>query len=116
MQEKAYEMTLLFDFYGGLLTEKQRHYFDRYYNEDLSLAEIAELEGISRQGVRDLIVRASLTLQDTEDKLGFVKRHIRQSSVLDQLESILKKLKEYPAHEVQGLAEDAYIELQLLKE
>ena len=58
MSGKTLEMTMLFDFYGDMLTEKQREYFDLYYNEDLSLGEIASNVGISRQGVRDIIVRA----------------------------------------------------------
>ena len=55
MKGKPLEMSLLFDFYGETLTEKQRELFDLYYNEDLSLAEIAEHAGITRQGVRDSI-------------------------------------------------------------
>ena len=57
MKGKPLEMSLLFDFYGETLTEKQRELFDLYYNEDLSLAEIAEHAGITRQGVRDSIKR-----------------------------------------------------------
>ena len=58
MKNQTYRMTMLFDFYGELLTDRQKEFFDLYYNEDLSLAEIAENAGISRQGVRDVIVRA----------------------------------------------------------
>ena len=64
--EEAVLRTMLFDFYGELLTEKQREYFDLHYNEDLSLAEIAALTGISRQGVWDIIRRAEATLRDIE--------------------------------------------------
>ena len=56
--EEALLRTMLFDFYGELLTDKQRQYFDLHYNEDLSLAEIAQSEGITRQGVWDIIRRA----------------------------------------------------------
>ena len=62
--------TMLFDFYGELLTDKQREYFDLHYNEDLSLAEIAALTGISRQGVWDIIKRAEATLKEIEAKTG----------------------------------------------
>ena len=62
MKGKPLEMSLLFDFYGETLTEKQRELFDLYYNEDLSLAEIAEHAGITRQGVRDSIKRAEHAL------------------------------------------------------
>ena len=58
MKNQTYRMTMLFDFYGEVLTDRQKEFFDLYYNEDLSLAEIAENSGISRQGVRDVIVRA----------------------------------------------------------
>ena len=57
MKATPLEMSLLFDFYGETLTEKQRELFDLYYNEDLSLSEIAEHAGITRQGVRDSIKR-----------------------------------------------------------
>ena len=65
MKNKPLEMCLLFDFYGEMLTEKQKETFDLYYNEDLSLAEISEHVGITRQGVRDIIVRAERTLELT---------------------------------------------------
>lgn len=79
MKEKSYEMTMLFDFYGDILTEKQRELFDLYYNEDLSLAEISEHLGITRQGVRDGIVRAEEIIKDFEKKLGLVARFGRIS-------------------------------------
>ena len=58
VKNQTFRMTMLFDFYGEILTERQKEFYDLYYNEDLSLAEIAENYGISRQGVRDVIVRA----------------------------------------------------------
>ena len=69
----------------GRLTEKQKELFDLYYNEDLSLAEIAEHAGISRQGVRDAIVRSETILRDTEDKLGLVKKYGSYESKLDEI-------------------------------
>ncbi len=57
MKNQTYRMTMLYDFYGELLTDRQKEFFDLYYNEDLSLAEIAENAGISRQGVRDQVNR-----------------------------------------------------------
>lgn len=75
MKGKPLEMSLLFDFYGETLTEKQRELFDLYYNEDLSLAEIAEHAGITRQGVRDSIKRAEHALGEMEEKLGLVARY-----------------------------------------
>ena len=95
MKNQAYRMTMLYDFYGELLTDRQKEFFDLYYNEDLSLAEIAENYGISRQGVRDVIVRAEGIMTEMEDKTGIIKRfHLMQgqlasaSADLDQILSI----------------------------
>ena len=74
MKNQAYRMALLFDFYGDMLTDRQKEFFDLYYNEDLSLAEIAENYGITRQGVRDVIVRAEAYLTEIEDKTGLIRR------------------------------------------
>lgn len=65
---------LLLDFYGSLLSDRQREVISLYYEEDLSLAEIAESEGITRQGVRDAIKKAENILIETEEKLGLAKR------------------------------------------
>ena len=85
MKLKSVDMYLLFDFYGEVLTEKQRELFDLYYNEDLSLAEISENVGITRQGVRDAIVRAEGTLREMEEKLGFVARYGKIQTKLEKL-------------------------------
>ena len=66
---KNLEIALLFDFYGDMLTEKQRDVVELYYDNDLSLSEIAENEGITRQGVRDSIKRAEAQLLEMEDRL-----------------------------------------------
>lgn len=71
---KNLEIAYLLDFYGDMLTEKQRNAIDLYYNDDLSLAEIAEASDISRQGVRDNIKRAEQILTELENKLGLAKR------------------------------------------
>ena len=85
--EEAVLRTMLFDFYGELLTEKQREYFDLHYNEDLSLAEIAALTGISRQGVWDIIRRAEATLRDIEAKTGLVARFRARREALSGVEA-----------------------------
>ena len=77
MELSTLTRTLLFDTYGDMLTEKQRLCFDLRYNQDLSLGEIAELEGISRQAVRDNVVRTEALLQDMEQKIGAVARLTR---------------------------------------
>ena len=71
---EALEMTLLFDYYGELLTEKQRACVDMRSNQDLSLGEIAQELGISRQGVYDNLSRAEALLRNMEEKTGFVRR------------------------------------------
>ncbi len=74
MKNQAYRMTMLFDFYGDLLTDRQKEFYDLYYNDDLSLAEIAENYDITRQGVRDIIVRAERTLEEVEEQTGLIRR------------------------------------------
>ncbi len=71
---KNLDMIMLLDFYGDMLTEKQRDFISFYYNDDLSLAEIAENVGITRQGVRDAIKRAESQLIEMEERVGFVAR------------------------------------------
>ena len=74
MFEKNMNISFLLDFYGDVLTEKQMEILDLYYNEDLSLAEIAESNGLTRQGVRHVIKKAEDTLTDLESKLGLANR------------------------------------------
>ena len=74
--EKNLNVSILLDFYGAMLTEKQREAVEYYYNDDLSLSEIADNQGISRQGVRDVIVRAEAIMTDLEDKTGLMKRFL----------------------------------------
>lgn len=93
MKNQTYRMTMLFDFYGELLTQRQREFFDLYYNEDLSLAEIAENAGISRQGVRDVIVRAEAAMQEVEDKTGIIKRFEAQRPHLDAIQAAADEVK-----------------------
>ena len=93
MKGKPLEMSLLFDFYGETLTEKQRELFDLYYNEDLSLAEIAEHAGITRQGVRDSIKRAEHALREMEDKLGLVARYGGTERCAEELMREVERLR-----------------------
>ncbi len=87
MKNQAYRMALLYDFYGDMLTDRQKEFYDLYYNEDLSLAEIAENYGITRQGVRDVIVRAEAILTELEDKTGIIKRFHRMQEQFAQMET-----------------------------
>lgn len=85
----------LFDFYGDLLTENQANVIDLYYNEDLSLAEIAEPAGISRQGVRDAIVRGEHQLKEFEEKLGLVKKFYAILSQIEKIKNDIEKIQKY---------------------
>ena len=85
--------SILLDFYGALLTEKQRECYDLHYNEDLSLSEIAEQCGISRQGVWDNIRRAEATMQETEEKTGLIRRVTELERELERLRGELDRLR-----------------------
>ncbi len=109
MEDKTLEMTMLFDFFGDLLTEKQREYFYLYYNEDLSLSEIAENAGITRQGVRDIIVRAEKTLRDTEEKTGIIKRFNEMNARLEDAKKSILAIKDLSDHEDIGCLADSVL-------
>lgn len=87
MELNTLTRTLLFDTYGEMLTEKQRLCFDLRFNQDLSLGEIGELEGISRQAVRDNIVRSENQLLEMEEKIGAVRRQM----VMEEAEVVLRE-------------------------
>lgn len=84
--------SMMFDFFGELLTDKQREYFDLHYNEDFSLAEIAEQTGTSRQAVWDTIRRADATLREMEEKTGVVSRFLDMQRTLMTMEKNLSEL------------------------
>ena len=81
---RRFELSWLMAFYGGMLTEKQREVLTLHCEEDLSLGEIAQEAGISRQGVHDMITRASQKLLDMEEKLGVAARFARMQDGLEQ--------------------------------
>ena len=118
---QTYRITMLFDFYGEVLTPRQKEFFDLYYNEDLSLAEIAENYGISRQGVRDVIVRAEAIMTDLEDKTGLMKRFMlmqqQVQAILDAAEKIQTvNYRQYDNPELARLANEITRSAQALKE
>ncbi len=78
-------INVLLDFYGDMLTDKQRAFIEYYYFDDLSLAEIAENEGITRQGVRDAIKRAEGQLFEMEERLGLAKRFEEVRAGIDEI-------------------------------
>jgi len=93
MKNDTLKMTMLFDFFGELLTDKQREYFDLYHFEDFSLTEIAERAGISRQGVFDIIKRAENSLIDIENKTGVISKWLEVRADVEK--SISKDDKNY---------------------
>lgn len=90
--EKTLRMSLLFDFYGPLLTERQQDVFQMYFHEDLSLGEIAEQLDISRQAVYDLLKRASAILEDFEFKLALVAKHRERQEIYGKLLTLVADL------------------------
>lgn len=91
MFEKNLEIGYLLDFYGDVLSERKRTVLDYYYNDDLSLAEIAEEIGISRQGVRELIKKAGEELMFYEEKLGLAKRFQMLEEQTQELISLMEQ-------------------------
>ena len=121
MKNQTYRMTMLFDFYGDILTDRQRELFDLYYNEDLSLAEIAENCGISRQGVRDVIVRAEAAMNELEDKTGLVHRFLQMQQHVDAIADAARDIKtinyrQYENHRLEELADSIIAGAGVLKE
>lgn len=96
---KDLNVVLLLDYYGNLLPERQRVLVEYYYCDDLSLAEISETEGITRQGARDAIMRAVKKLNKLEETVGFVKKAVTIKSLLERYKATdsdydLEKLSE----------------------
>ena len=92
MNESRLMQSMLLDFYGELLTEKQRECYDLHVNEDLSLSEIAEQSGVSRQGVWDNIRRAEASLKEMEENTGLSRRVTETRSGLERLRGQLEAL------------------------
>ena len=87
--ESIEKISLLYDFYGRLLTEKQRQVMELYHEENLSLAEIAEEFGISRQGVHDTLKKAEHLLTEYEDKLGLVAKLMKSRHSIAEIDRII---------------------------
>ena len=116
MKNQAYRMTMLFDFFGDMLTERQKEVYDLYYNEDLSLSEISENLGISRQGVRDLIVRSERSLTELEDKTGIIKRFEAMRVHAEKLEQVANWAETISLSDGAEMAEYARAAAAALKE
>ncbi|MDD6175290.1 MAG: YlxM family DNA-binding protein [Firmicutes bacterium] len=118
---KNLEVSMLYDFYGAVLTEKQRDVIELYYNEDLSLAEISQNEGITRQGVRDAIKRAEQQMFEMEAQLGLVKRFRQIEKQLNEVSAAAQRIAACNARycgpsEISEQAEKILVLAQQLKE
>lgn len=89
---KDLEQSVLLDFYGQMLTDKQRNLMELYYNEDLSLGEIAELAAITRQGVQDSVRRSSQQLRELEEKLGIAARYRQNLEAFQEVQAVAEEL------------------------
>ena len=91
--QKNLAYSVLLDFYGAVLTDKQRAILTEYYDEDLSLAEIAENFGITRQGVRDAIKHGEAALDGLEAKLGNARRHMAMQADLERMRQLVMEIR-----------------------
>ena len=113
--EKKVEISMLWQIYGNLLTEKQYKVIDYYYNQDLSLSEIAENENITRQAVRDIIKKGEKKLFEYEEKLLFMKKTINQEKQIQNILLNLNKIqKDSSDKKVKIILEEVKKELNCL--
>lgn len=113
---EALELILLYDYYGNLLTERQRECFEMRYDQDLSLGEIAAELGISRQGVHDNLSRTEALLRNMEAKTGCVSRDQACRKAVRAVLAAAEKLSAYPDETVSGLAGQIAAAVQGLEE
>ena len=112
----ALEMSLLLDYYGGMLTDKQRDCFDMRFNQDLSLGEIGELLGVSRQAVCDNLTRTEALLRRMEEHIGCVQRHTRIRAARVEILEAAAELEASSDPAVSALARRITAAAQTLKE
>ncbi len=103
---KDLHFTLLLDVYGPLLTEKQRETLDFYYNEDLSLGEISEETGITRQGVMNCIKKCEQRLLELEDALGLVERFTQLKADTEKLEAVVSEMDDADKSQIITIIDD----------
>ena len=112
----ALHMSLLLDYYGGLLTQRQRDCFDMRYNQDLSLGEIGEMLGVSRQAVCDNLARSEALLRKMEENIGCVSRGLENRKQIERILLAVRKLEQSDNQEVSRLAREIAGAAQSLKE
>ena len=110
------ELILLYDYYGALLTQRQRECFELRYNEDLSLGEIGEELGISRQGVYDNLSRTEALLRNMEQKTGCVSRDLKCRRVAERISALTALLAQHTDAEVANAADEMASLLRELEE
>ena len=98
--EKILEQTLLYDFYGELLTEHQRQVYEDVVLNDFSLSEVAAARGISRQGVHDLVRRCNKTLEEYEEKLHLVQRFVQIRENVNEIRKLTDPSGDTPKEDV----------------
>ena len=112
----AFEKTLLFDHYGELLTQRQRLCFEIYFEQDLSLAEIAEELSVSRQGVYDNLSRTEALLRNMEQKTGCVSRDLKCRHVAERIGALTAQLAQHTDARVAAAAAEMALLLRELEE
>jgi len=121
VKNQTFRMTMLYDFYGEILTDRQKEFYDLYYNDDLSLTEISENYGITRQGVRDVIVRAEKIMTELEDKTGLLRRFMQMQDKLQFIADAAEEIqtinyRQYENPRLQTLAQTIADAAAALKE
>ena len=114
MEDSRFTKSILLDFYGELLTPKQRECFDLHYNDDLSLSEIAEQLGVTRQGVWDNIRRAESAMESVEEKTGLIRRFREDRLALEGIREKLAKLTGMTGGEAGEIAKQAAADIEAL--
>ena len=112
----ALEMTLLLDYYGGMLTDKQRDCFDMRYNQDLSPREIGEALGVRRQAVCDNLTRTEALLRRMEENIGCVRRSLTTREAVQEILEAAEELRKTSDPAVSPLADRILSAAQALKE
>lgn len=112
----ALEMTLLLDYYGDMLTERQRVCFDLRHNQDLSLGEIGEALGVSRQAVCDNLARSEALLRKMEENIGCVRRDRQRRRYLQAIETAADRLLQHSDSNVTDLAREILEQVRSIEE
>lgn len=112
----ALELILLYDYYGNLLTDRMQECFEMRYHQDLSLSEIGQNLGISRQGVYDNLGRAETLLKNMEEKTGCVRRDLSCRKAVDSITNAAQALSEHPDGTVSDLARQILAAIQGIEE